>query len=93
MEMDKAIAEIKKVDDYTVKIRLAKPEAPFLANLAMGFASILSEEYAQKLTGLSTPEKIDHYPVGTGPFVFKSYVKDTLIRYTANQKYFRGDHA
>ena len=29
---------IEKVDDYTVKITLNKPEAPFLANLAMDFA-------------------------------------------------------
>ena len=90
MGMDQIITEIKRIDDYKVQFILAKAEAPFLANLAMDFASILSAEYADFLKKKSTPEKIDFEPVGTGPFVFKRYVKDQVVRYTANKSYFKG---
>ncbi len=91
MEMDQLIASITKTDDHTVVFSLKRPEAPFLANMAMDFASILSKEYAESLVksgkGLKT---LDTNPVGTGPFVFKSYQKDSTIRYTAFDQYFRG---
>lgn len=91
MELDQLIADVVKVDDYTVSFVLKRPEAPFLANLAMDFASILSEEYAQSLVksgkGLKTLETA---PIGTGPFVFKSYQKDSAVRYKAFDQYFRG---
>ena len=45
------IKSIEKVDDMTVKFVLKHPEAPFLANLGMDFASIMSKEYADKLAG------------------------------------------
>lgn len=90
MEMGTLIKSITKIDSHTVVFVLTKPEAPFLANLAMDFASILSEEYASSLKKRKTPEKLDFEPVGTGPFVFSSYVKDQLVRYNANLSYFRG---
>jgi dipeptide transport system substrate-binding protein len=49
MSMPELIKSIEKVDDNTVKFTLNRPEAPFLANLAMPFASIMSKEYADKL--------------------------------------------
>lgn len=91
MELDQLISDIQKIDDYTVAFKLKRPEAPFLANLAMDFASIQSEEYAQFLIksgkGLKTLETA---PIGTGPFVFKSYQKDSVIRYNAFDKYYEG---
>jgi len=35
MNMPALIESVAKVDDHTVKIGLTRPEAPFLANLAM----------------------------------------------------------
>jgi dipeptide transport system substrate-binding protein len=91
MDLDHLIADIKKVDDYTVVFTLKRPEAPFLADLAMDFASIQSEEYAQFLIksgkGLKTLETA---PIGTGPFMFKSYQKDSAVRFKAFDKYYRG---
>ena len=52
MEMGALIKEIVKVDDYTVKFVLNRPEAPFLANISMPFASIISKEYTDKLAAL-----------------------------------------
>ncbi|MCO6539130.1 MAG: ABC transporter substrate-binding protein [Gilliamella sp.] len=82
------IKEIKKIDDHTVVFELNHPEAPFLADLAMSFASILSAEYADTMLKNGTPEKIDLVPVGTGPFTFVQYQKDSRILYKANPDYF-----
>ncbi len=87
MEMDKLIKEIKKLDDYSIQITLNKVEAPFLSNLAMSFMSILSKEYADTLAAKKKMADIDQLPVGTGPFVFSKYIKDTLIRYKRNKTY------
>ena len=83
MGMDKLITSIKKVDEYTVQITLKTPESPFLSNLAMPFMSIISKEYADNLAKAGKKDDIDVYPVGTGPFIFKKYIKDNLIRYKA----------
>ncbi len=90
MDMGSLIKDISKIDDYTVEITLSRPEAPFISNLAMDFASILSAEYADKLVKANQKEKIDNDPVGTGPFVYKKYVKDSTIRYTAFEKHWKG---
>jgi dipeptide transport system substrate-binding protein len=91
MELDQLISDVVKVDDHTVTFVLKRPEAPFLANLAMDFASIQSKEYAESLVksgkGLKTLETA---PIGTGPFVFVSYQKDSAVRYKAFDQYFRG---
>ncbi len=90
MEMGSLVKEIKKINDYEIEFILAKPEAPFLANMAMDFASILSEEYSAKLAKEKKEVEIDTHPIGTGPFVLKKYVKDNIIRYEAHPEYFEG---
>ncbi len=93
MSMPDLIKDIVKVDDYTVKFVLNRPEAPMIANLAMDFASILSAEYADKMMDAGTPEKVDLEPVGTGPFQLVAYQKDAVIRYKAHPDYWRGKAA
>ncbi|EEF15636.1 dipeptide transport protein DppA2 [Actinobacillus minor 202] len=90
MDMQNIIDKVEKVDDYTVKISLKVPNAPFLANLAMDFASIFSAEYADQLAKAGTPEKLDQNPVGTGPFQFVDYQKDSQVRYKAFEQYWEG---
>ncbi|MEQ1664836.1 MAG: ABC transporter substrate-binding protein, partial [Bdellovibrionales bacterium] len=75
-QMAEVIEKIEKIDAHTVAFYLRRPEAPFLANLAMDFASILSEEYGSLLLKHKKKEQIDKLPIGTGPFVFDKYVKD-----------------
>jgi len=73
-----------------VRFVLNRPEAPMIANLAMDFASILSAEYADKLKQEGKMELLNQQPIGTGPFKFVDYQKDAVIRYAANEDYFRG---
>lgn len=87
MGMGGLIESIEKVDDMTVRFNLTRPEAPFVANLAMDFASIMSKEYADAMAEAGTPEMLNQAPIGTGPFSFQDYQTDAVIRYTANQNY------
>ncbi|MET3793860.1 ABC transporter substrate-binding protein [Aquamicrobium terrae] len=84
------IKSVEKVDDSTVKVTLNQPEAPFLANLAMPFMSIVSKEYADKLEAEGKKEQMNQMPVGTGPFAFVAYQQDAVIRYKANPDYWGG---
>lgn len=90
MDMPNIIDKVEKVDDYTVKIRLKVPNAPFLANLAMDFASIFSAEYAEQLLKAGKPARLDQNPVGTGPFQFVDYQKDSQVRYKGFEQYWAG---
>lgn len=93
MSMPDLIKKIEKVDDFTVRFTLNRPEAPMIANLAMDFASIHSAEYAEKMATAGSMDDFDQNPVGTGPFKMIAYQKDAFIRYKAHPEYFRGKAA
>jgi len=84
------IKSIEKVDDLTVKFTLGSPNAPFMADLAMDFSSILSKEYADKLEANKNMQQMNQQPLGTGPFQFVAYQADAVIRYKANPDYWGG---
>ena len=90
MEMPALLKEIRKVDDMTVTFALNRAEAPFLANLAMPFASIISEEYTSQLEADGNLAALNSQPIGTGPFQFVAYQPDAVIRYQANPDYWNG---
>jgi dipeptide transport system substrate-binding protein len=90
MGMPKLLKSVEKVDDYTVKVTLNQPEAPFLANLAMQWAGVQSKEYADAMLKAGTPEKIDQEPIGTGPFTLLQYQKDAIVRFKAFPEYWAG---
>lgn len=84
MGMDKIVKDVIKVDPYKVKITLQKKEAPFLANLAMQFAAIVSPTAAEK-----NKENFKSTACGTGPFKFVQWVKDDSIILERNDNYWR----
>lgn len=68
------IGSVKALSDYTVEIKLTKPYAPFLNSLVM------------PVFGIESPKAIKEYkaevykhPVGTGPFCFESWEKDSIV--------------
>jgi dipeptide transport system substrate-binding protein len=93
MDMPNLLKAVEKVDDMTVKFVLNQPEAPFLANMGMDFASIMSAEQADAMMKAGTPEKVDLEPSGTGPFQLVAYQKDSQIRYKAHPDYWAGKAA
>jgi len=85
------IKAIERIDDLTVRFTLNEAESPFLSQLAMGFASIHSKEYADLLLKLNQPEMLDSHPIGTGPFKFSSYREGSYIRFKKNLNYWKGE--
>jgi peptide/nickel transport system substrate-binding protein len=85
MGMDKLVASITKVDDKTVRIVLRTPSAPFLANMAMSFASMVSPTAV-----LKHKQEFARHPVGTGPFKFVSWTKNEKIVLDANTQFWGG---
>lgn len=80
------IEKVEVVDDYTVKITLKYPYAPFLANLAMGLSAPMISPTAAKKYG----ENYSQNPVGTGPFMFVKWDKEQQIVLKANKSYWGG---
>lgn len=70
------------VDDSTVTLLLSRPSAPFLQALSTAYLGIQSpKSMADNAAGLC--EK----PVGSGPFQFVKWDKNTSIEMTRNPKY------
>ena len=72
-----------------MRFNLNNVDAAFVQNLAMSFASVQSAEYAAQLLKEGKAADLNQKPVGTGPFVFKRYQKDSQIRYAANKAYWK----
>jgi len=84
---DQLISDIVKIDDYRIKFILKKPDVTLLTNLAAHYSVITSKEYADHLLANGTPERLDFYPVGTGPFKFKNANKVDIIHYVKHTRF------
>jgi peptide/nickel transport system substrate-binding protein len=80
------VESVDVLDNYTVRIRLKEPYAPFLSvTLPYRAGWILNQTAVEKLGsdyGLN--------PVGTGPFIFDRYVPGTEVVLSANKEYYAG---
>jgi ABC-type transport system substrate-binding protein len=79
------IQKVEKIDDYTVKIVLSRPNAAIMTSLAMFTVAIVSPTNAAKYGA----DAFSH-PCGTGPFKFVEWVKADHITLEANKYYWRG---
>lgn len=86
---DKLIRKVEKLSDHAVRITLAQRDASFLSALSFAFASIHSAEYGAALLKAGTPARIAQAPVGTGPFMFKNFRMDSVLRLTAHPGWYR----
>ena len=68
--------------DYTVVIKLKRPQAPFLKNLAMSPFAIASPTAFEK-----HGDKFSENPVGTGPFKFVEWKRNDSITIEKNEDY------
>jgi peptide/nickel transport system substrate-binding protein len=76
-----AIASIETPDAGTVVFKLAAPATPLLAALASGWGAILPKSL------IEAGHDFANKPVGTGPFVFKEWVRDNRIVLAKNPDY------
>jgi len=84
------IAGIDKLGPHEVRFRLHQPNVNFLGYFGGSFAAIHSAEYAAQLLAQGRASAINNQPVGTGPYRYKSYRKDDVLRFTAHPDYWRG---
>ena len=73
------IEGLKKIDDYTLSIKLKKPYPQFLYALAMPYSFIVAKEAVEHFG----KEFLNH-PVGTGPFILPVFEQTNRIVYTKN---------
>ncbi|MET0208366.1 MAG: ABC transporter substrate-binding protein [Burkholderiaceae bacterium] len=85
-----AIAKVEKLDDMAVRFTLHKPNVTFLSYFAMAFAGIQSAEYGAQLLREGKASQINRLPIGTGPYRFRSYAKDDVVRMEAHPDYWGG---
>jgi ABC-type transport system substrate-binding protein len=76
----------KAVDDYTLKIYLNKPFPAFLQILSMPYTFVVPKEATEKYG-----KEFGSHPVGTGPFVFKSYEPGNSLILVKNENYWKKD--
>lgn len=76
------IAKTEKIDDYTVKITLSRPFAPFISTMAMFTAYIVSPTNAEQYKDQALSN-----PVGTGPFKFVEWIRGDHITLEKNPDY------
>jgi peptide/nickel transport system substrate-binding protein len=79
------ILEIEALDEFTVRITIEEPYAPFEANMAMFPVAIVSPSAVRRWGD----DYADH-PVGTGPFRLAEWKKGERIVLDANEEYWGG---
>ena len=82
------IDKIEAIDDETVRITTKKPFGPLVNYLAHKGAGIMSEK-AVKAAG----DNYGQHPIGTGQFMFDSWVSADRIVLKANPDYYKGKPA
>ncbi|MCX7786639.1 MAG: ABC transporter substrate-binding protein [Spirochaetes bacterium] len=75
------IERIDTPDPSTVILQLSSPSAPLLATLASGWSAILPAHL------IESGHDFGSKPVGSGPFRFKSWVRDNQILLEKNPSY------
>jgi len=77
------IKEVKIVDDYTIRIELKNPFAPFISTLSMTLTSPISPAAIEKYG-----DDVRQHPVGPGPYVLSEWVKGDRIVMVRNENYY-----
>ena len=76
------IEGLRKIDEYTVQMKLKKPYPQFLYALAMPYTFIVAREAVEHFG-----KEFLNYPVGTGAFVLPKFEQTSMITYVRNPKF------
>jgi len=85
------VTAIDTPDPYTVVVHLNEPSAPFVGTFMHNgiVGSIMPKHLLDSFTDLNHVD-FNNHPVGSGPFVVKSWQPGSLLDLTANPLYWRG---
>jgi len=84
-ELFQQVKDVRKISEYKVLFELKEPFSPFLYTLTSIIGSIISPTAIKKYG-----DKIGKHPVGTGPFMFKEWIKGKRIVLIKNKSYWKG---
>lgn len=90
IDLANLLTDVVALSDHQVKFILSRPNFAFLSNLATSHAVILSAEYGHQLAQQDSKERMDLYPVGSGPFALEEYQINDLVRLRRHEHYWRG---
>lgn len=79
-----AIASVEAAGPHTVVLELSEPSPALLATLASGWGAILPADK------VAAGHDFANDPVGTGPFRFDTWVRDSFVRFNRFDDYYRG---
>jgi ABC-type transport system substrate-binding protein len=79
---EEEIEGLKKVDNYTIQMKLKKPFPQFLYALAMPYTYVVAKEAVDHFG-----KEFLNYPVGTGAFVLPKFEQTSMITYVRNSKF------
>lgn len=88
--MGEAIESIETPDDHTVVFTFSEPYSPMMQQLDVTEAPIIAQHVYEGVDNIEEAEA-NQNPVGTGPFTFVSYTRDSEVRYARNDNYFKED--
>lgn len=78
------VQDLEVVDDFRVRLRTTRPY-PLTEALLAELQIVPPRYYAQV-----GPDGFNRHPIGTGPYRFVRWVKDTVVELEANPEYWRG---
>jgi peptide/nickel transport system substrate-binding protein/oligopeptide transport system substrate-binding protein len=82
---NEAIEGLRATGRYTLEIELSEPYSPFIAMMAMVNYAVVPREEVE-----ARGEAFGILPVGTGPFVFHEWKRNSHIILKANDHYYAG---
>lgn len=83
-QLMRPVNTIEKVDDLTVRVTMSQPWVAFPSAIA-GQAGFIAAPGQLKATGKAATD----HPIGTGPYLFKEWVRDDHLTVTRNPNYWR----
>lgn len=93
------VVSIEAPDDYTVVVTKEKPDPAFLAKSTFGCFGVIDSKVAMEHGATSGPdadqtdkaeEWLNQNSAGTGPFILKSWVRETEVVLEKFEDYWRG---
>lgn len=81
-DFDADVEGLQAPDRYTFRLKLLKPYPQLLWTLTMNYAFVVPREALEYYKG----DFVNH-PVGTGPYILKSWRKNYRLEYTRNPKW------
>ncbi len=84
----KSVKSVDIVDDLSVRVNMTEPWVAFPSALA-GQAGFMASPKQLAASGSASTDK----PVGTGPYIFKEWVRDDHLTLTRNPNYWRKNTA